>query len=342
MDSLQMGCVSLTQRFFPDGKVTRERFKRASLAARLELEPIERMYKSPAYTEAVGSSGTVLAIDAMARALPNPPVTYGGITLSAVKALRDAMISQGVIERLDLPGLSVDRRTVIVGGLAILHAVFKSFDVATMHTSKSALREGILLELVGRLGDEDVRERTVARLCERYRADLDQARRVEEMATGLASQVASLFDFSPRHLRLLRWTARLHEIGQALSFSGYHRHGAYLITNSDMPGFSEQGQAYLSALVLTHRRHFDESRLTILRQIDGERAVRLATLLRLAVRLHRARSSDAVAVPVVRVLQQKFELEFAEGFLDAHAMTRADLDEERELLLPSGVELCYR
>lgn len=341
-DSMQMGCVAHSERFFPDGRITRDRFKRASLAARLELESIERMYKFPSFQEAVGSSGTILAVDAMAKLLPGAGAAYDGITLAAIKSLRDAMIAQGSTEKLELPGLSAERREVIAGGVAILHAIFKSFEVGVMRASKSALREGLLLELIGRLGDEDDRERTITRLSERYAADAEQALRVEEMALGLALQVERLFGFTARELRMLRWAARLHEIGQTLSFTGYHRHGAYLIANSDMPGFSEQGQAYLAALIEAHRRQLSPERLLALRQIDGERAVRVAVLLRLAVRLHRGRSPQPLALPVLRVLDSKLELEFAPGFLDAHAMTKADLEQERELLAPSGIELSYR
>src|SRR5690606_27176032 len=158
------------------------------------------------------------------------------------KALRDAMIERGHFEKLDLPGLSPERRGVIVGGLAVLHAVFKSFGIdGSMRVSEPALREGLLLELVGGLGEEDVRERTVGRLRERYAVDAEQARRVEETALGLAAQLETQWNLTGRELRMLKWSSRLHEVGQALSFGGYHRHGAYIIANSDMPGFSQQG-----------------------------------------------------------------------------------------------------
>lgn len=337
-DSLQMGCVTYSQRFFPDGKLTRERFKKASLAARLEIEPIERMYRRMGFAEAVGSSGTVTSIDAMLRG--QNPVGTGGITLAGLKLLRELMIERGHIDRLDLPNLSPERRNVIAGGIAILHAVFKGFAVDTMRASKTALREGLLLELVGSLGEEEVRERTVARLCERYAVDLEQAGRVEETALALAKQIETRWELTGRELRMLRWASALHEIGQALSFGGYHRHGAYILANSDMPGFSEQGQLYLSALVRAHRRAFDEEKLATLRQIDGERAVRVALLLRLAVRINRGRES--VPKPEMHVIDQRVELLFPPGFLEKHAMTRADLEVEQAALRAAAIELTFR
>ncbi len=340
MDSLQMGCVTYSERFFPDGKITRERFKRASMTARLEIEPIQRLYRRIGFQEVVGSSGTVTAIEGLLRAIPAMQ-SVPGITLAGIKHLRDAMIERGQFDKLDMPGLSPDRRNVIVGGLAILHAVFKSLAIdGSMRVSRSALREGLLLELVGGLGDEDVRERTVTRLRERYAVDAEQARRVEETAQGLARQLEAIWQFNGRELRMLKWASRLHEIGQALSFSGYHRHGAYIIAHSDMPGFSEQGQAYLSALVGAHRRNFDAEKLSALRLVDGERAVRLASLLRIAVRINRGR--DTVPTPLVQAGDQRLELTFPPGFLDTSPMTRGDLEAEQALLRAAGTELVFR
>jgi exopolyphosphatase/guanosine-5'-triphosphate,3'-diphosphate pyrophosphatase len=338
-DSLQMGCVTYSQRFFPDGKLTRDRFKRATLAARLEIEPIEGIFRRTGFVEVVGSSGTVNGIDAMLRAQTPPNVA--GITLAGLKLLREQMIERGHIDKLDLPGLSPERRNVIAGGIAILHAVFKGFAIeAPMRPSKSALREGLLLELVGSLGEEEVRERTVARLRDRYAVDADQARRVEQTALGLAKPLEAKWALGARELRMLRWASLLHELGQALSFGGYHHHGAYILANSDLSGFSEQGQFYLAALVGAHRRVLDDAKLGPLRLVDGERAIRLAVLLRLAVRINRGR--EPAPQPELHVIDQRIDLVFPAGFLETHPMTRADLEDERDTLRAAGFELSFR
>ncbi len=338
MDSLQMGCVTFSDRFFPDGKITRERFRQASLAARLEVEPVERMYRKADFAEAIGSSGTVNAIEAMIRARDPSAV---GITLSGLKGLRDAAVERGHIDKLDLPGLNPERRTVIMGGLAVLHGVFKSIDIARpMRASRSALREGLLLELVGGLGVEDVRERTVRRMQERYAVDRDQARRVEETLQQMATNLSAAWLIGSREFRMLRFAARLHEIGQVLSFGGYHRHSAYIVANSDMPGFSEQAQVYMSALIEAHRRTLGEDKLPALRSVDGERAVRLAVLLRLAVRINRGRAS--VPTPQPMLVDKTLVLEFPRGFLESSPMTRGDLEEEQQLLKAAGFEISFR
>lgn len=338
MDSLQMGCVTYSERFFKDGKITRERFRQASLSARLELEPVERIYRRASFAEAVGSSGTINAIDAIIRA--QQPAS-AGITLVGIKAVRDAAIACGSVDKLVLPGLSDERRGVLMGGLAVLHAVFKAIEIGKpMRASKSALREGLLLELIGHVGVNDVRERTVLRMQERYVVDREQAARVEECALQLASQLESTWGLSSREMRALRWSSRLHELGHVLSFGGYHRHGAYIVGNSDMPGFSEQGQMYISALIAAHRRRLDADKLAFLRQADGDRAVRLAILLRLSVRINRGRVS--VPAPQVRLVDKTLELEFPKGFLDSSAMTRADLEDEQELLRGGLLEIAFK
>ncbi|HTU63980.1 MAG TPA: hypothetical protein VMF89_36190, partial [Polyangiales bacterium] len=303
-------------------------------------EPIERMFRRMGFAEVVGSSGTVTSIEAMLRAQTTG--TYEGITQQGLKSLRDAMIERGHIDKLDLPGLSLERRNVIAGGLSILYGVFKGFAIATpMRAAKSALREGLLLELVGGLGAEEVRERTVARLRERYAVDVDQAKRVEETAMALADQLATQWQLGPRELRMLHWAALLHEIGQALSFGGYHRHGAYILQNSDLSGFSEQGQTYLAALVAAHRRVLDADKIALLRQADGERALRVAVLLRLAVRLNRAREPLA-SKPELHVIDARVEMVFPSGFLESHPMTRGDLEEEQLALRAVGFEFSFR
>ena len=193
---------------------------------------------------------------------------------------------------------------------------------------------------MGGLGSDDVRERTVATMLGRAVVDTQQAMRVDETASALGSQLAQAWGFGPRELRMLHMSARLHEVGQMLSFGGYHRHGAYIIANSDMPGFSEQGQAYLSALVAAHRRRLHAEKLAFLRLVDGERAVRIAVLLRLAVRLNRGRGG--APTPIVRLHEHRLELTFEPGFLESSPMTRADLEEEQELLKSAGIEMTFK
>lgn len=338
-ESLHMGCVSYTERFFGDGRLRRESFREATTAACVELETIEQNFRKTGWTSAIGSSGTVLAIDAILRAN-----AWGdGITRDGLRSLRDAMIEAGRIGKLALAGLPGDRASVLPGGFAILHAVVKSLKIDRMVTSTGALREGLLYDTLGRLAHADVRERAIEWMSERYGVDRAQAARVEATALALLDRAAAAWSLTDPEARLLlAWAARLHEVGLALSYSGHHRHGEYLVANSDMAGFTREQQSLVAALVGAHRQRLRPETVTQLRALGGNDAVRLAVLVRLAATLNRARDPETAVQPDFVVTANAMELRFAAGWLDAHPMTAADLRNEQSFLAATGMSLVAR
>jgi exopolyphosphatase/guanosine-5'-triphosphate,3'-diphosphate pyrophosphatase len=252
-DSLHMGCVNFSQRFFPDGVLSRERMKKADVAAALEFSTIARTYQRLSWDACIGSSGTILSIESILHANQWSAL---GIDAAGLKKLARALVECGNVDKLDLPGMPADRAAVLAGGFAILRAAHRIFGIELMQTSQGALREGLLFDLLGRNHHADVRDQTIRSTMQRYAVDQEQAARVERTALGLLRQVAADWELEPEESRrLLSWAARLHEIGLSISWSGYHKHGAYLVSNSDMPGFSRQEQALLAALILGHRRN---------------------------------------------------------------------------------------
>jgi exopolyphosphatase/guanosine-5'-triphosphate,3'-diphosphate pyrophosphatase len=336
-DSMQMGCVRWSMEYFEGGEITRERMQKAEIAAGLELQGIARRYKRLGWQSCVGSSGTIVACEEMIRM---SGWSSGGIPRKGLRKLRRALLEAGHPSRLQLPALQPDRAPVLAGGVAVLSAVFRILDVDVMSASPGALREGVLYDLLGRMRHEDVRERTIRSFAQRYRVDLEQAGRVERTALALLAQAASAWDLeSTASERMLSWAARLHEVGLAISYSGYHRHGAYLVENSDMPGFSRQDQQLLAALILGHRRKPDAARLEQLAPDLLEPAQCLCALLRIAVRLHRSRSPRAVPAFKLSARKKELRLEFERGWLDLHSLSRADFEEERRQLAPLGFDL---
>jgi exopolyphosphatase/guanosine-5'-triphosphate,3'-diphosphate pyrophosphatase len=336
-DSLQMGCVGWTRRFFADGAITRERMRRAQIAAGVELQSIARRYKRLGWETCIGSSGTIVACEEMIRL---SGWSNGGITERGLRKLRKALLAAGRPEHLDLPALQADRAPVLAGGVAILSAVFKILDVDALHASPGALREGVLHDLLGRMRHQDVRDRTIRGFQMRYRIDLEQARRVERTALALLESVAGEWDLEdPAHERLLAWAARLHEIGLGISYSGYHRHGAYIAAHSDMPGFSRQDQQRLSTLILNHRRKPDRGSFAALAPESQEPLLKLCVLLRLAVRLHRSRRPRAPVRFQASARKRELRLEFPAGWLERHPLSRADLDDEAALAQGLGFDL---
>lgn len=339
-ESTHMGCVSMTVRHFANGKITEEAMRRAVLDARLELRPIQYSYRDAGWTLAVGSSGTIKSIGSI---LKENDITDGTITLDGMKQLRTMLIEAGHMDKLNLKGLSEERRPVFVGGFAVLMGVFIAIGVEEMLVSREALREGLIYDTLGRIGDEDTRERTVKALTKRFGLDKEQARRVRHTAADLLKQVAHDWELEGSEAqKMLIWAARLHELGNAVSHTQYHKHGAYLLANADMSGFSRQDQTVLAALVRGHRRKFPISTFEELPESVRTSAYRLCVLLRLSVLLHRGRSDRKMPYFTLTADKQKLRLQFHDDWLDSHPLSHNDLNEEAERLAPAGFKLRIR
>ncbi len=338
-ESLFMGCVSFSQRFFPDGKVTRQAMDAALIAGRLEIRPVQTFYNSDHWELAVGSSGTIRSIRDVVQA---QGWSDKGITRKSLKKLRKALVEAGHVDKVQLPALSDNRRPVFAGGLAVLSAVFKALDIQEMRVSDLALREGLLYELLGNIQHHDSRDRTVETLVQRYGLDQAQGERVAATALDLLQQVREHWNLEePENGQLLQWAARLHELGLAISHSGYHKHGAYILANADLAGFSRQSQGLLSRLVQAHRRKFPRPLFEELGRETRQTTERLAILLRLAVLLHRGRSAQGKPSIGILAEGENIVLSFPRGWLESHPLTEAELEREANHLEAGGYFLSY-
>lgn len=323
LESLYMGCVSYSLRFFPDGRVDKRRMKEAELAARNELQTIVQTYRESGWEEAVGSSGTAKAI---ADLLELNGLGQGDITREGLEQLRGLLLRSGDPARLALEGMRPDRVPVLPGGIAIMSAVFAEFDLERMTFSEGALRLGVLYDLLGRYHHDDLREATVGLFMQRYSVDRRQAARVSQTALGFLQQLEPAC-LDPEHVDslFLIWAARLHEIGISVAHAGYHKHSAYILANADMPGFSRQDQARLARIVQAHRGKLE--------RMQGEsiepRDWRLIFCLRLAAVLHRSRSGTPLPAMAVHVNGSVFQLEVDQAWLDDAPLTGAALADEQ-------------
>lgn len=329
-ESLYLGCVSVSRRYFRDGRITEEALQRAEIGARLEVEGIERQYRRVGWDECIGASGTIKAVQSV---LVANGWTQEGINARGLERLRKAMVKAGSVDALDLPGLSRERAPVMPGGFAVLAAAFKGLGIEEMRVSDGALREGLLYDLMGRIGHEDVRERTIQAMARDYQTSQRFALRVAHTAQRCLEQVAAAWDLAGEELStMLRWAALLHEIGLAISHHGYHKHGAYLVRYSDMPGFSRQDQLLLSALVRGQRRRFPREVFDELPNGLAPKATRLCVLLRLAVLLNHGRGPEPSPRVRLKADQEGLEVRFSRGWLARHPLTRANLEQEAEYL----------
>jgi len=337
MESLHMGCVSMTERFFPGGRISRGDFDKARLSARLELRPIKAFFRGATDLQAIGTSGTIRATLAVAQQLG---LAETGLTLATIESLIETVEEHDAVAELSLKGLSERRAQVWPGGLSILAELMYSLRIEEMKISEGALREGLLYDLLGRLRHEDARERTVSAMASRYHIDSEQADRVAEAASTILSQCAQQWgiddDFSPL---ILKWAARLHEIGLDISHDGYQRHGAYIAEHAEMPGFPQAEQRYLSILIGGHRHRFDASRFDVLPRSWRETGLKLLIILRLAVLLNRGRSSDSQSKLSASAAAKQLAFEFDADWLAANPLTIADFEREQSVLAQVGYRL---
>jgi len=332
--SLYMGCVTWSKRFFAGGVVTAKDMDKAVVAGLLQLRTIKRGFRKLGWESCIGSSGTIRAVASILRA---NDWSDGTVSRKGLTKLKKAIIKAGHVQHLNLAGMSEDRATVLPGGVAILEAVLQSLGIDSMTASDGALRDGLLYDLLGRIRHEDVRDRTIQTFCDRYHVDLDQARRVERTAARLFESAREPWHLDDEAWDLLRWSAHLHEIGLSVAYAGYRKHGAYLVANADMPGFSRQDQELLSILIRRHRGKvaadlFQKTSRPVL-------ARRLCVLLRLAVALNRSRSTRPPSAISVVAVDGELRLAFPSGWLLKHALTRADLELEIASLASLGIRL---
>ncbi|MBU1364806.1 MAG: exopolyphosphatase [Gammaproteobacteria bacterium] len=333
MESLYMGCVSYTLRFFPDRRIDRKRLREAQVAAAKEIELIAHDYQRVGWKEAIGSSGSARAIADVLELNGLNPNNESGITRVGLERLCTLLVKAGSAEALDLPGVKGDRLPVFPGGVAIMSAIFEELGIERMTYADGALRLGVLYDLLGRFHHHDMRDSTVAQFRRRYQVEGDQVARVE--ATALAA-LTQLYDGAPGEadIQFLAWACRLHEIGISVAHNAYHKHGAYILTYADMPGFSKKDQARLAMVVLGHRGKLEK--LGAIPALDS--AWDLIFCLRLAVLLHRTR--DDRAIPAWRASRKDngYNVELPAEWLATNPWTAAAFGEEASVWKQLGRE----
>lgn len=336
--SLNMGCVSMSRKFFGDGKLHKKYWKKATIAAHLKLRPVRRYFQKTDWTSATGASGTIKTVGKVVSGLG---LDSYAITLDSLYTIRDMMVEAEHLDNLKLPGLKSDRKPVFAGGLAILVATFEALKIKTMQVSDGALREGLLYERLGRIQSEDTRLKTVTSVQQRFQISQRHARRVSKTAHQLLTACEKNWNLKLEDAELLHWASSLHEIGLAVSLSGYQKHGAYLLENADLPGFSFVEQHRMSVLVRCHRKKMSKKLFERLPKMYHQTALRLVVLLRLAVLLHRSRKEETALLKEIKAGQDSLTLKFKSNELIGHPLQLASLEREAEYLRNVGFKLKF-
>ena len=336
LESINIGSVSVTKRFFPNGSLSAEKWQSADTALRLEIMPIQRAFSSNNWKHATGSSGSIKATRAIILELG---LSQFGITLENLYVLRERLIRIGHIEQLELPGLKNERAPVYAGGLAILIAIFESLKIEMMTVSDGALREGLLYDMLGRIQHEDVRDRSVQDLIQRFNIDEAHAQRVKKTVLHCFKQVRKDWGIRKRSGQILAWAADLHELGLSITHDKHHLQGSHILKHADIPGFARRRQHWLAVLVNTHRKKLDPEVFETLNEDERQDIRYLSILLRLAVLLHRSRL-DGDVLPEVEASADSLHIRIADDIKN-NALLEADLLQEKEWLNKVGFKLYF-
>ena len=329
--SFRVGSVAWSSRYFPQGQFTQQAFATAEIAAKAVLDEALSTYRPDTWDVAYGSSGTIGAVGDMLTAAGFSP---GELTLEGLDWLRERLLRAQSADKVRLEGLKDDRRAVIGGGLSILRALFDLLEIRSMQVAQGALRQGALYDMLDReLPETDLRTSTVQGLVQSFAVDRDQAHRVATEAEQLFAQ--ALPDHEGTGARKLGWAAQLHEIGCRISHSDYHRHGAYILDNTDVAGFAQHELHRLGALVLGHRGK--------VRKIEADLGDTLFAVqllcLRLAVILCHARRDPDLHGMTLGLDGSRFSLRARTGWAASYPQSAYLLREEIEAWQRTGWEL---
>jgi exopolyphosphatase/guanosine-5'-triphosphate,3'-diphosphate pyrophosphatase len=329
VESFTIGTFKQSMAFFGDGRINLGSFDAAILSARSRFEDAVTLFEPLQWEHAYGSSGTIRAIaDAIGKN------SDASMSYADLEELKTRLISFGHSDRIVLPGMKPDRATVIVGGLAILMGLMQELGIKAITPIEAGLRMGVLWDLQLRATRRDRRDDSVEQFRQRFHADGARARQVAEMAGALFTQLKPASDALAKYLH---WSGLLHEIGVAVSHSGYHKHGAYLMQNADLAGFTTREQRTMSALVLAQKgnlRKISEA----LSDADFAKAV---LALRLAVIFMHSRIAFAAEDIRLR-MRNKIELEIKTKWLAEHPTIAFLIDKEREAWADAGIDFTLK
>jgi exopolyphosphatase/guanosine-5'-triphosphate,3'-diphosphate pyrophosphatase len=334
-ESLHMGCVSYTKKFFLNGEISLTYWQKAVLHARRQLVPIIAKYTNKGWQLTIGASGSMRAT---AKVMAENGYSLGAIEENGLNQLVAKCLSLETIDNLsELSGLSSRRAPVFMGGLAIIKALFESLSIDYIQICSGALREGLVYDLSGRLHHNDIRKRTIDKLSNQFEIDKKQCQRVQECMDDLI-EVSNLH-LIPAQVELLSWAAQLHELGLNISHSHFEEHAAYILINADMPGFSLQEQRELAVLVALQRRKIERDWLKKLSNQQNKFLRPLIIILRLAIVFNRPRIKFLKVIKNISFMKDTIQLEFNKEWLQDHPLTYADLLSEIKYLESMGVEM---
>jgi len=331
VESFSIGTVKQSQSFFPNEMITRQGFDAAILSARSRFVDAAHFYHAQDWTHTYGSSGTIRAI---AEIIARNGIGRGDLSLVSLNELRESMTGFGRIDAMKYAGLKPERASSLVGGLAILIGLYQELGIEMAMPVEAGLRMGVMWDLYLQSTLRDRREQAVKEFMNRFHADPMRANRVAEDALALYLAMKPESEWYGKHLY---WSALLHETGLFISPTNYHKHGAYLVENADLAGFTSREQQKMSRLILGQKGNLRKLN-GMLTDADGVKAV---LALRLAVLFMHAK--ETVDVKMMRMkVKNRVDLEFRKNWLAGRPTLGWLLEKESDWWDEVGIEFVVR
>jgi len=329
--STLMGCVSFTDQFFANGKLSKNNFTQASIASQQKFESLVKTYRKKGWEAAIGSSGTIKAIREVLIGLG---FEDGIITHKRISKLINTLCEFDSIDDIVLQGLTLERKPVFAAGVAILDSIISSFGIKELHFSDGALREGLLYEMEDRFKRSDIRMRTTEYLARKHLVDLNHAEKVKQLTIHFLKQISSETGIKKNGelASLLGWSALLHEVGLSISYQGLHRHSAYILRHTTMPGFNQEQQFVLSTLARCHRKSLKLQEIQEFNLFKKKHIIQLIRILRLSVVLNGQRNEEPLPELFLKIKSDDhWKIECKDKkWLENNKLLMADLETERE------------
>lgn len=311
-NSIKVGAVRLTERFFSDGKFTPDCIAEAKMFTRAAINPVIRNLSEYNFSDVIGTSGTIQNIGSMIYShktyseeeeINFNNYTFGRNSLDTI--LKKIFRCNTVSQLEEIPGLDTKRADIITAGAIIIEQIFNELEINEMTVSGYALREGIILDTIDKLRGErnlgaisDIRYKSVLSLATHCNYDEQHANQVLkfcEIIFDYISDEMPEFNLENTDMEYLEAAAILHDIGHHISHSQHHRHSYYLIRNSEMLGYNIEELEIIANIARYHRKshpkikHENFSKLSAM---NKDRVRKLASILRIADGLDRSHNSN--------------------------------------------------
>ena len=315
-NSIKIGAVRLTEKFFSSGKFKKETINEARLYVRSTINPVVRHLKNEVYDIVVGSSGTINNIGMINY------TSKGGTDITGFNFNNYSFTSQELEEVAKLvlrcesveeikktEGLDSGRADIITAGTIILEQIFSELNLKEITLSGYALREGIIFDTIDKehnaLDNADlmnIRYRSIIKLAGHCGNDSRHAEKVLHLTNKIFNSVAADFGLDEKDREYAEAAAILHDIGHSISQSQHHRHSYYLIKNSELLGFNNEEIELIANISRYHRKSHPKikhSEFSKLSDTNKQKVRMLAAILRIADGLDRGHSSTVKDVEII-------------------------------------------